>query len=114
MIIFDRNAAQIAVILIFSAAGCSPAPHIESKTPARETPSNPTATTKPGVLPDAKALEPRTTAEAVTLEQKIAALEQNEIRKALAETDGNKSQAAEKLGLSRQGLLNKINRYGLE
>ncbi len=48
-----------------------------------------------------------------TLEEKIAALEQSEIAKALVETAGNRSHAAEKLGLSRQGLLNKIARYGL-
>ena len=61
-------------------------------------------------------LSPRAVAPAPaadTLEQKIAALEQAEIRRALQETDGNKSQAAEKLGLSRQGLLNKLARYGL-
>lgn len=51
--------------------------------------------------------------ERTTLEEKIAALEQSEIVKALAETSGNRSHAAEKLGLSRQGLLNKIARYGL-
>ena len=48
-----------------------------------------------------------------TLEEKIAALEIAEITKALAETSGNRSHAAERLGLSRQGLLNKIARYGL-
>jgi DNA-binding NtrC family response regulator len=48
-----------------------------------------------------------------TLEEKIAALEQAEIARALAETGGNRSQAAEKLGLSRQGLLNKMARHGL-
>ena len=55
----------------------------------------------------------RTKGERTTLEEKIAALEQSEIAKALAETSGNRSHAAEKLGLSRQGLLNKIARYGL-
>ncbi|MFO0588873.1 MAG: sigma-54 dependent transcriptional regulator [Polyangiaceae bacterium] len=48
-----------------------------------------------------------------TLEEKIAALEIREISRALAETSGNRSHAAERLGLSRQGLLNKIARYGL-
>ena len=48
-----------------------------------------------------------------TLEEKIAALEQAEISRALAETGGNRSQAAERLGLSRQGLLNKMARHGL-
>ena len=50
---------------------------------------------------------------AATLEEKIAALEQAEITRALAETGGNRSQAAERLGLSRQGLLNKMARHGL-
>ena len=62
-----------------------------------------------GVVPGAA----RTKGERTTLEEKIAALEQSEIAKALAETSGNRSHAAEKLGLSRQGLLNKIARYGL-
>ncbi|MCG8424759.1 MAG: sigma-54 dependent transcriptional regulator [Proteobacteria bacterium] len=47
------------------------------------------------------------------LEAKIAALERREIVRALEETGGNKSQAAQRLGLSRQGLLNKIARHGL-
>ncbi|MFO0761857.1 MAG: sigma-54 dependent transcriptional regulator [Byssovorax sp.] len=49
-----------------------------------------------------------------TLEAQIAALERREIGKALAATGGNRSQAAARLGLSRQGLLNKIDRYGLK
>jgi len=49
-----------------------------------------------------------------TLDEKIAALEQAEIRRALTETDGNKSRAAEVLGLSRQGLVNKLARFGLK
>jgi DNA-binding NtrC family response regulator len=49
-----------------------------------------------------------------TLEEKIAALERKEIARALQATGGNKSQAATKLGLSRQGLLNKMDRYGLK
>ncbi len=48
-----------------------------------------------------------------TLEQKIAALEQREIRAALDSVGGNRSQAATRLGLSRQGLLNKMERYGM-
>jgi DNA-binding NtrC family response regulator len=52
-------------------------------------------------------------AEGATLEQKIEALERSEISRALAEHGGNKSHAAEALGLSRQGLLNKLARYGL-
>lgn len=53
-------------------------------------------------------------AEGVTLEEKIAALERREIAAALAATSGNKSHAAQRLGLSRQGLLNKMDRHGLK
>ncbi len=41
----------------------------------------------------------------------IAALEIRMIKKALQETGGNKSQAADKIGLSRRGFLNKLERY---
>jgi DNA-binding NtrC family response regulator len=51
--------------------------------------------------------------EGATLEEKVAALERREILRALAETSGNKSQTAERLGLSRQGLLNKMARFGI-
>jgi DNA-binding NtrC family response regulator len=53
-------------------------------------------------------------AEGATLEEKIAALERREIAQALAATQGNRSHAATRLGLSRQGLLNKMDRYGLK
>jgi DNA-binding NtrC family response regulator len=49
-----------------------------------------------------------------TLEEKIAALERAEVARALAACQGNRSHAAELLGLSRQGLLNKMARYGLK
>jgi len=49
-----------------------------------------------------------------TLEEKIAGLERREIALALDATGGNRSQAAARLGLSRQGLLNKMDRYGLK
>lgn len=52
--------------------------------------------------------------ERLTLEEKIAQLERHEIQKALSATGHNRSQAAQKLGLSRQGLLNKMDRYGLK
>jgi DNA-binding NtrC family response regulator len=48
-----------------------------------------------------------------TLEAKLGALERRELAAALAATGGNKSQAAQRLGLSRQGLLNKLARHGL-
>ena len=49
-----------------------------------------------------------------TLEEKIARLERQEIEAALAAESGNRSHAATKLGLSRQGLLNKMARHGLK
>ncbi len=52
--------------------------------------------------------------EGSTLEEKIAHLERHEIAAALAATQGNRSHAATRLGLSRQGLLNKMERYGLK
>ena len=52
-------------------------------------------------------------AEGATLEEQIAALERREIARALERTGGNKSQAAQALGLSRQGLANKMSRHGL-
>ncbi|MDX3772575.1 sigma-54 dependent transcriptional regulator [Chromatiaceae bacterium AAb-1] len=47
------------------------------------------------------------------LEPQVQALEIRLIRQALSQTAGNKSQAARLLGLSRQGLLKKIERYQL-
>jgi DNA-binding NtrC family response regulator len=52
--------------------------------------------------------------EGSTLEEKIAHLERHEIAVALAATQGNRSHTATRLGLSRQGLLNKMERYGLK
>jgi DNA-binding NtrC family response regulator len=49
-----------------------------------------------------------------TLEQKIDALEIEELSRAMRECNGNKTRAAEMLGLSRQGLLNKLSRHGLK
>jgi two-component system NtrC family response regulator len=48
------------------------------------------------------------------LELQVRALEIRLIRQALQQANGNRSQAARVLGLSRQGLLKKIERYGLE
>ena len=47
------------------------------------------------------------------LHAETRALEQRRLREALQRTRGNKSQAARALGLSRQGLLKKLRRYGL-
>jgi DNA-binding NtrC family response regulator len=49
---------------------------------------------------------------AATLPEKVEALERSEIERALATHHGNRTRAAEALGLSRQGLLNKMTRYG--
>jgi transcriptional regulator of acetoin/glycerol metabolism len=43
----------------------------------------------------------------------VGYLEENLLRKTLEQTNWNKSQSARKLGLSRQGLLKKIKRYGI-
>jgi transcriptional regulator with PAS, ATPase and Fis domain len=48
-----------------------------------------------------------------SLPRAIGYLEEKRLRKALAETNWNKSQSARELGLSRQGLLKKIKRYGI-
>ncbi|HET9626908.1 MAG TPA: helix-turn-helix domain-containing protein [Kofleriaceae bacterium] len=61
-----------------------------------------------GAAPRSAASDPVT-----TLEAKIAQLERHELAAALAATGGNKAQAAQRLGLSRQGLLNKLARHGL-
>ena len=47
------------------------------------------------------------------LKQKVEALERREIEGALHRFHGNRTKSAEALGISRQGLLNKMNRYGL-
>lgn len=54
-----------------------------------------------------------TTDDALNLEWQVQQLEIRLISRALSEANGNKSQAAQRLGLSRQGLLNKLERYGL-
>ncbi|MSQ48690.1 MAG: sigma-54-dependent Fis family transcriptional regulator [Deltaproteobacteria bacterium] len=47
-----------------------------------------------------------------TLSEQIEALERREIERALTTHHGNRTHAAEALGLSRQGLLKKMERYG--
>ncbi|HEX5131247.1 MAG TPA: sigma-54 dependent transcriptional regulator [Candidatus Krumholzibacteria bacterium] len=44
----------------------------------------------------------------------VSHLEENMLKRILTETNWNKSQTARRLGLSRQGLLKKIKRYGIE
>ena len=48
----------------------------------------------------------------VTLQDQVEALERAAIERALTEHHGNRTHAAEALGLSRQGLLKKMGRYG--
>ncbi|MFQ5510731.1 MAG: sigma-54 interaction domain-containing protein [Candidatus Krumholzibacteriia bacterium] len=47
------------------------------------------------------------------LPQAVGYLEENLLRKTLTQTNWNKSESARQLGLSRQGLLKKIKRYGI-
>jgi DNA-binding NtrC family response regulator len=47
------------------------------------------------------------------LSSAVSYLERNLLEKALIQTNWNKSQTARQLGLSRQGLLKKIKRYGI-
>jgi len=49
----------------------------------------------------------------VGLHAETRALEERRLRETLSRTRGNKSRAARALGLSRQGLLKKLRRYGL-
>jgi Nif-specific regulatory protein len=49
--------------------------------------------------------------EGLTLQKAIEQMERQMVAHALAAAKGNRSQAARDLGLTRQGLLNKINRY---
>jgi DNA-binding NtrC family response regulator len=48
---------------------------------------------------------------ATSLKDAVEELERRMIRQALAETRNNQQQAARLLGLSRQGLINKMKRY---
>jgi transcriptional regulator with PAS, ATPase and Fis domain len=48
-----------------------------------------------------------------TLPAKIEALERREIESALTKFGGNRSRAAQALGISRQGLLKKMDRFGM-
>jgi len=49
----------------------------------------------------------------VTLKKAIEDLERRMIGEAIEQTRGNQQQAARRLGLSRQGLINKMKRYGI-
>lgn len=52
--------------------------------------------------------------EGMSLEDQVRVLEIQLLSQALIASQGNRSQAARQLGLSRQGLLKKIERYGLQ
>jgi Nif-specific regulatory protein len=56
---------------------------------------------------------PATATKPQSLKKAIAELERRMITEALAGTKNNQQQAAKMLGLSRQGLINKLKRYGL-
>jgi Nif-specific regulatory protein len=84
-------------------AACSKGPSIEEEdlweglpAPRHEPPAAEVRSERPALLKDA-----------------IEQLEREMIAEALTATDHNQQQAARKLGLSRQGLINKIKRYGL-
>jgi DNA-binding NtrC family response regulator len=55
----------------------------------------------------------RRAAEGSNLAQAVERLERQMIVDALQQTIGNRSRAARLLGLTRQGLLNKLSRYGI-
>jgi DNA-binding NtrC family response regulator len=48
-----------------------------------------------------------------SIKNRVTALEIQMIRDAMTQVDGDKRRAAKMLGLSHQGLLNKLKRYGL-
>jgi Nif-specific regulatory protein len=58
--------------------------------------------------------EPPESPSDATLQQTVARLEKKMIIDALRKSGGNRSQAARTLGLTRQGLLNKIGRYEID
>jgi DNA-binding NtrC family response regulator len=72
---------------------------------------------RPAIEPEdfsffAAAGKPEPVGSGLTLAEKVEALERREIEAALVRFHGNRTHAAEALGLSRQGLLKKMARYG--
>jgi Nif-specific regulatory protein len=57
---------------------------------------------------------PKTGGEKQSLKDRVTTLEIQMIRNAMTQTEGDRRRAAKVLGLSHQGLLNKLKRYGLE
>ena len=68
---------------------------------------------RPVIVPDDLGLGATSTPDGEGLEAQVEALERRSIAAALAAEGGNRSRAARRLCLSRQGLLNKMARYGL-
>ena len=64
------------------------------------------------VVPEAET--GKTPGEKQTLKDRVTTLEIQMIRDAMAQTDSDRRRAAKVLGLSHQGLINKLKRYGLE
>jgi len=67
-------------------------------------------TPRPGEGPSAPA---GGTPRPISLKQAIEEMEKQMIQEAIRELRGNQQQAAKRLGLSRQGLINKMKRYGI-
>ncbi len=57
---------------------------------------------------------PRQASDPTDLKEAVAMLEKRMVSEALEECNGNKSHTARRLGLSRQGLINKIHKYRIE
>ena len=57
---------------------------------------------------------PKKSGEKQTLKDRVTTLEIQMIRDAMSQTDSDRRRAAKVLGLSHQGLINKLKRYGLE
>lgn len=68
---------------------------------------------RPMIVPEDLGLGAPSTPDGEGLEAQVEALERRSIAAALAAEGGNRSRAARRLCLSRQGLLNKMARYGL-
>ena len=60
-----------------------------------------------------RAIHPRAVSSPVTLKSATESVEKSMIQEALESCRGNRSLAAKQLGLSRQGLINKIHKFGL-
>jgi transcriptional regulator with PAS, ATPase and Fis domain len=61
-----------------------------------------------------KMIDDKAVSDPVTLKEAIEKIEKSMIQDALDSCSGNRSIAARRLGLSRQGLLNKIHKFGVD